>query len=57
MSDSVQLLTWLNPQRYYQVVIRDIFLKGDGVDDQLLEFAMMLSPGVSALGISVFRIR
>ena len=57
MPESVQLMTWLDPLRYYQVVIRDIFLKGGGFTDHLIEFGLMLSLGIVALGISVLRIR
>ena len=34
----VQWLTWLDPLRYYLVVVRDIFLKGAGVSDHLFEY-------------------
>lgn len=57
MPESVQLFTWLDPLRYYLVVIRDIFLKGGGIGDHLFEFAMMTLLGIMALVISVFRIR
>ena len=57
MPESVQLLTWLDPLRYYLVVIRDIFLKGGGISDHLFEFAMMVLLGATAMGVSVLRIR
>lgn len=57
MPESVQLMTWLDPLRFYQIVIRDIFLKGGGMVDHLFEFAMMILLGIVALGISVLRIR
>jgi ABC-2 type transport system ATP-binding protein len=34
-------LHWLNPLRYYLVVIRDVFLKGSGMDAHAFEYAMM----------------
>lgn len=57
MPESVQLLTWIDPLRFYQVVIRDIFLKGGGMGDHLFEFGMMITLGISALCLSIIRIR
>jgi drug efflux transport system permease protein len=57
MPQSVQLLTWVDPLRYYLVVIRDIFLKGGGVADHLFEFAMMLLLGAAAMALSARRVR
>ena len=57
MPEAVQLLTWIDPLRYYVVVVRDIFLKGTGIADHLFEFAMMLLLGIAALGLSASRIR
>jgi len=57
MPESVQLITWLDPLRYYLVIIRDIFLKGGSVGDHLFEYGMMALLGVTALGISMFRVR
>ncbi|MGD8939787.1 MAG: ABC transporter permease [Gammaproteobacteria bacterium] len=57
MPQSVQLITWLDPLRYYLIVIRDIFLKGGGIGDHLFEYSMMLLLGVVALGLSMTRIR
>jgi ABC-2 type transport system permease protein len=57
MPYSVQLLTWIDPLRYFLVVIRDIFLKGGGVGDHLFEYGMMALLGVIALGLSMKRVR
>ena len=57
MPESVQLLTWLDPLRYYLVVIRDLFLKGGGIVDHRFEFGMMVLLGTGAMGLSVWRIR
>lgn len=57
MPESVQLLTWLDPLRYYLVIIRDIFLKGGGIGDHVFEYGMMAVLGVSMMGLSVLRIR
>jgi ABC-2 type transport system permease protein len=57
MPESVQLLTWIDPLRYYLVVVRDIFLKGGGLADHLFEFWMMMLLGSAALALSAVRIR
>jgi ABC-2 type transport system permease protein len=57
MPESVQLLTWVDPLRYYLVVVRDIFLKGGGIVDHVFEFAMMLLLGAAALALSASRVR
>jgi len=57
MPESVQLLTWVDPLRYYLVVVRDIFLKGGGLVDHPFEFAMMIILGSAALALSVIRVR
>ena len=57
MPKAVQLLTWVDPLRYYLVVVRDIFLKGGGVTDHLFEFGMMLLLGGAALVLSASRVR
>lgn len=57
MPGPVQWLTWINPLRYYLVVVRDIFLKGGGIAEHGFEFTMMLLLGAAALGLSVARVR
>ncbi|HXZ48058.1 MAG TPA: ABC transporter permease [Usitatibacter sp.] len=57
MPSGVQLLTWIDPLRYYLVVVRDIFLKGGGLGDHLFEFAMMLALGTATLTASAARVR
>ncbi|MGZ5250643.1 MAG: ABC transporter permease, partial [Caldimonas sp.] len=41
MPDPLQWLSFVDPLRYYLVVIREIFLKGSGVLDHPFELAMM----------------
>lgn len=53
----VQLFTWIDPLRFYIVVIRDLFLKGGGVFDHLFEYGMMALLGVVSMGLSLMRIR
>ena len=57
MPEAVQWLTWLDPLRYYLVVIRDLFLKGGGIGDHLFEYAMMALLGVATMALSLLRIR
>lgn len=56
MPQEVQWLTWLDPLRYYLVVIRDIFLKGTGLGMHLFEYAMMALLALAALTLSMRRL-
>ena len=57
MPEAVQWLTWLDPLRYYLVVIRDVFLKGSGMGAHGFEYGMMALLGVAALSLSLARVR
>jgi ABC-2 type transport system permease protein len=57
MPEGVQWLTWLDPLRYFLVIIRDLFLKGGGVGDHLFEYGMMSLLGVAAFVLSSLRVR
>ena len=57
MPEGVQWLTYLDPLRYFLVIIRDLFLKGTGVLDSLFEFGMMALLGSVTLMLSALRIR
>ncbi len=57
MPEFLQWVSWLDPLRYYLVVIRDIFLKGSGVADHPLEYSMMALLGIGALAIAALRLR
>ena len=57
MPQSVQWLTWLDPLRYYLVVIRDVFLKGGGMGAHGFEYAMMALLGSGALVLSLARVK
>lgn len=56
MPQEVQILTWLDPLRYYLVVVRDIFLKGAGITDHWFEYLMMALLAVTALALSALRL-
>lgn len=57
MPEWIQYITYLDPLRYYLVVIRDLFLKGGGLTSHPFEYGMMALLGVSALGLSLVRVR
>ncbi len=57
MPTVVQWITWLDPLRYYLVVVRDLFLKGGGIADHGFEYLMMSVLGVAAMALSLLRIR
>lgn len=57
MPETVQPLTYLNPLRYYLIVIRDVFLRGGGIMDHPFDYAMMALLGIVALMLSMLRIR
>jgi ABC-2 type transport system permease protein len=57
MPQSVQWLTFLDPLRYFLVIIRDLFLKGSGIVDHLFEYGMMVLLGTMTLLLSMLRIR
>lgn len=57
MPEFVQLLTYLDPLRYYLVIIRDIFLKGAGFSAHFFEYGMMALLGGVALLLSALKVR
>jgi ABC-2 type transport system permease protein len=57
MPEAMRLLTYLNPLRYYLVVIRATFLKGVGMDALWPDMLGMFILGASLLTFSVLRFR
>jgi ABC-2 type transport system permease protein len=53
----LQWCTYLNPLRYFLVVIRAVFLKGIGVATLWPELAAMTLLGAAMLAVSVLRFR
>eukprot|EP01037_Dinobryon_pediforme_P012643 gene12643-12736_t len=53
----MQYLTFLNPVRYYLVIIRGTFLKGVGLDVLWPQFAALALLGTALLTISILRFR
>ena len=57
MPETIQWLTFLNPLRYYLVIIRGIFLKGVGIDILWQQFLALFLLGAIILGFAVSRFR
>jgi len=57
MPEPLQWLTYLDPLRYYLVVIRAIFLKGVGLEALWPDMLGMAMLGTGLLGISILRFR
>jgi len=55
MPDALQWMTYLDPLRYFQVVLRSVFLKGAGLDILWPQMAAMAVLGLMMLTFSVFR--
>ena len=51
----MQWLTYLNPLRYYQEVLRSVYLKGSGLNVLWQQMAAMGLLGIIMLAISVLR--
>jgi ABC-2 type transport system permease protein len=57
MPQAVQWLTYLNPFRYFLVIIRGIFLKGVGVAVLWPQMLALLVFGAATLGLASRRFR
>lgn len=57
MPRAVQYATYVNPLRYYLIIIRGIFLKGVGVAPLWPEMAALLVLGLAVLTFAVLRLR
>ncbi len=55
MPKALQWLTYLNPPRYFQEVLRSVYLKGVGLDVLWPQMAAMAALGFIMLAVSVFR--
>jgi len=53
----IQYLTYLNPLRYFLIVIRGVFLRGSGVVDLWPQLAAMALLGVVMMGLSALRFK
>jgi len=57
MPDVIQWSTYLNPLRYFLVIIRGIFLKGNGLAVLWPQLLYMLVLGVAVLSVSALRFK
>ncbi len=57
MPTALQWLTYVDPMRYYLVVIRGVFIKGVGFDALWPDMLGMAALAVGLLAISVLRFR
>ncbi|HZW35481.1 MAG: ABC transporter permease [Deltaproteobacteria bacterium] len=57
MPEAVQLLTYLNPLRYFLVIVRGVFLKGAGVEALWPQSAALLAMGIAILLFTTRRFR
>jgi len=55
MPEALQWMTYLNPLRYFQEVLRSVYLKGSGLDALWQEMAAMALLSIIMLTISVLR--
>jgi ABC-2 type transport system permease protein len=55
MPESIQMITWLNPLRYFIEIIRSVFLKGVGIAVLWKQLIFMLLLGAGLLLLSVKR--
>jgi ABC-2 type transport system permease protein len=52
----IQYITYVNPLRYFLVIIRDIFLKGTGMDVLWPQLAALLAIGILVMTFAVRRV-
>ncbi|MDA8084667.1 MAG: ABC transporter permease [Nitrospiraceae bacterium] len=57
MPHVIQYFTYLNPLRYFLVIVRGIFLKGNGVDILWPQMAALLLIGLGVMAVSSLRFR
>ena len=55
MPEALQWLTYLDPLRYFQEILRGIYLKGTGLDLLWHDMAAMALLGILMLTVSIFR--
>ncbi len=55
MPQPAQWITYLNPLRYFLVIVRDVFLKGNGLAVLWPQFAAQALLGSSLLVLSALR--
>jgi ABC-2 type transport system permease protein len=56
MPKLVQWVTYINPLRYFLVIIRDLFLKGAGLDVLWPQILALLAIGLGVISLAVRRV-
>jgi ABC-2 type transport system permease protein len=56
MPPVIQWVTYVNPLRYFLVIIRDIFLKGSGIEILWPQMLALLAISVSVMALAVRRV-
>ena len=56
MPPIIQVVTWVNPLRYFLVIIRGVFLKGVGVSVLWPQMAALLAVGLAVMTLAVKRV-
>jgi len=57
MPDIFQYMTYLNPLRYFLIIIRGLFLKGNGIDILWPQMVALLMIGIVVITYSTLRFR
>ncbi len=57
MPEPAQAVTWINPLTYFLVIIRGVFLKGNGLDVLWPQFLALAALGAALLSLSAMRFR
>ena len=57
MPEAVQYITYLNPLRYFFVILREIYLKGTGLRELMPETLALTAFGFTVFSIAVLRFR
>lgn len=53
----LQPVTWLNPIRHFAIIVRDVFVKGAGLDALGPHFAALMAFAVVLMSLSILRFR
>jgi ABC-2 type transport system permease protein len=57
MPHIVQLLTYVDPMRYFVIILREIFLKGGSVENLLNEIGWLAGFGLVIISLSSLKFR
>ena len=51
----VQIITNIDPLKYFIIIIRELFLKGAGFNELKFEFAALLTIGITVFTVAILR--